>query len=124
MTDLQAERWMDETELQSRARAFASRVRTQVGSHPHKRVLRAVESLETNCHAAYRAKTPADFVTRMSVAKKKAEESLEWLDILGESPLVARDVLAELVTEGKTLVAMMTDAIGAAEEGRGKAVVL
>ena len=76
------------------------------------------------CHAAYRAKSPAEFVARMSVAKKKAEESLEWLDILGESPSVARDVLAELVTEGKALVAMMTDAIGAAEEGRGKAVVL
>ncbi len=119
---------MDETELQSRARAFASRVRTQVETpargHPDKRVLRAVESLETNCHAAYRAKTPAAFVARMSVAKKKVEESLEWLDILGESPLVARDVLAELVTEGKALVAMMIDAIGAAEEGGGKAVVL
>ena len=109
---------MDETELQTRARAFASRVRTQVGSHPHKRILRAVEALETNCHAAYRAKSPADFVSSMSVAKKKVEESLEWLDILGESPNVARVVLAEVVTEGKALVAMMTDAIGAAEEHR------
>jgi four helix bundle protein len=114
---------MDETELQTRTRAFASRVRTHVGTlprgHPDKRLLRAVESLEANCHAAYGAKSPADFVARMGVAKEKAEESLEWLGILGEDgKLVLPGHVAELVTEGKTLVAMMIDAIGAAEERR------
>ena len=112
---------MEQNDLQASARTFASRVRTLVRSLPRidKRLLRDVELVESNCHAAYRAKSPTDFVTKMAVAKERVEASLVGLDMLGEDgKLVVPGHAEELIVEGKALVAMMIDAISAAEQRR------
>jgi four helix bundle protein len=79
---------------------------------------RSLTSVQENCRAACQAASPTDFIAKLGLAKKSLSGSLERLDILGESPLVERELLAELVTEGKGLAAMIDASIQAAERQR------
>lgn len=54
-----------------------------------KQFVRAGTSIGANVHEAVRAQSHADFISKMSIALKEAEETEYWLDLLHETGYVA-----------------------------------
>jgi four helix bundle protein len=98
---------MDAEELKRRTRQFSLEVIELVESLPQTRtsnvianqLLRSATSVGANYRAACRARSKADFASKIGVTIEEADESLYWLEILAETGLVQKDRLAPL-TEG------------------------
>ena len=83
---------MESSELLARNRSFAlavirysarlpRRIETQIIA---RQLMRSATSVGANYQAACRAKSRPDFIAKMSIVEEEADESLYWLDLLGE----------------------------------------
>lgn len=105
---------MDEKELKARTKAFALRVIKLVQALPQnmtagvlgKQLLRSATSVAANYRAACRARSQAEFVAKLSIVVEEADESLFWLELLGESGLVDAVRLQDLQKEADELTAI------------------
>ena len=59
-----------------------------------------------NYRAACRARSNADFISKIGVVLEETDESGYWLELLAESGLVTQQRLAELLRETQELVAI------------------
>ena len=57
-----------------------------------KQVLRSGTSIGANVREAIRGQTKPDFIAKMSVAQKEAEETCYWLELLYESGYLSRNI--------------------------------
>ena len=57
-----------------------------------KQVLRSGTSIGANVREAIRGQTKPDFIAKMSVAQKEAEETCYWLELLYESGYQSRTI--------------------------------
>jgi len=106
---------MNREELQARIRKFGVRTIRLVDTLPRsksagvigKQLLRSATSIGANYTAACRGRSRADFVSKRGIALEEADESLYWLEMLVESGIVAKKRVADLVDEGRQLVAIL-----------------
>lgn len=49
-----------------------------------RQLIRASCSVGANYRAVCRAKSPADFINKLSIVEEEADESIFWLELLGE----------------------------------------
>ena len=56
-----------------------------------KQLLRSGTSIGANIREGKRAQSDADFVSKMSIALKEAEETLYWLEILHDTDYITTD---------------------------------
>jgi four helix bundle protein len=82
-----------------------------------KQLLRSAASASANYRAACRARSRAEFVAKLGIVEEELDESLHWLDLIGESKLVRSERLAELVQEGDELLAIVIASIRTARRG-------
>ena len=109
---------MDPVELKARTRQFALRIIHLVESMPRGRttdvlgrqLLRSATSVGANYRAACRARSRADFISKITVAEEEADESLYWLELISESNIIRADRLAGLIKEADELTAILTAA--------------
>ncbi|MGO9271020.1 MAG: four helix bundle protein [Terriglobia bacterium] len=107
---------MTPDELKARTKAFALRVIKLVDAMPRspsgqvigRQLLRAATSVGANYRSACRAQSRADFVAKISIVVEEADESLYWLELIGESGMVKRSRLDRLIKEAGELVAIIT----------------
>jgi len=105
---------MDENELKARTKVFALRVIKLVQALPKnmtaevlgKQLLRSATSVAANYRAACRARSQAEFVAKLSIVLEEADESLFWLELIGEAGLLETNRLAELLKEADELTAI------------------
>ena len=101
---------MSVTGLQQRARLFASRLETLAGALPGDRVgktlLREAAAIAAKCESVHRAKSADALVNSVRALQDQIRTSLQWLDIAGESPLMTRALIVELMAEGRALIAL------------------
>ena len=110
---------MTETELKHRTKAFSLRVIRLVDAMPRSISGRAIasqlmessSSVAANYRSACRARSRADFLSKITVVEEEADESLFWLEMIEESGKVEASRLCELKDEADQLVAIFT-AIG------------
>ena len=103
-------------ELKTRTKSFALRVIKLVAVIPHgrpndiiaKQILRSATSVGANYRSACRAQSRADFAAKMAIVAEEADETLYWLELLGESGLVKAERLKDLIKEADELVAIVT----------------
>jgi four helix bundle protein len=69
---------------------------------------RSGTSVAANCRAACRARSKAEFISRLGVVEEEADESALWLELIIESKLMKRELVEALWTEADELVAIMT----------------
>jgi four helix bundle protein len=106
---------MTETEMKQRTKAFALRViklagtlsKDFVGRRLGDQLLRSGTSVAANYRAACRARSSADFTSKLGVAEEEADESALWLELLAESGLVPAKRLANLAREADELTAII-----------------
>jgi four helix bundle protein len=109
---------MNPEELKARTRQFALRVIRMTESMPRGRtadvlsrqLLRSATSVGANYRAACRARSRADFISKITVAEEEADESLYWLELISDSETIKADRLAGLIKEADELTAILTAA--------------
>ena len=115
-------------DLRLRTKAYALRVIALVESLPRnpavavigRQLLRSGTSVGANYRAARRAKSPADFIAKMSIVEEEADESGYWLELLAESHLVPPEQLHDLMVESNELVAITVASINTARLRKAK----
>ena len=69
-------------------------------------LLRSGTSVAANYRAACRARSRADFVSKMGVVVEEADESVFWLEMLADTNVLPTSRLAALVREANELLAI------------------
>ena len=106
---------MSEADLKNRTKAFALRVVKLYGALPQsaearvlgKQLLRSGTSVGAHYREAHRAKSTADFVSKIEGALQELEESSYWLELLEESGIFAAERLLPLRTEAEELIKIL-----------------
>lgn len=73
-----------------------------------KQLLRSGTSVAANYRSACRAKSKADFVSKVGTAIEEADETIYWLEMISAVGLVPQKKLAKLTQEANELVAILT----------------
>src|SRR5580698_8753828 len=107
----------DEKEMRARTKMFARRIIRLYCALPKsdaaaqilgKQALRAGTSVGANYREAYRARSRAEFVSKLGDCLKELEESAYWLELLVESACVSAPKMAALQNETGELLAIFT----------------
>src|SRR5437773_6726412 len=107
---------MKTAELQERTKSFALRVLNLIERLPNTiggRVLanqlaRSATSVGANYRAACRARSRAEFASKLGTVAEEADESLYWLELIRDGNFVPEKKLAFLVSEADELTAIFT----------------
>jgi len=103
-------------QLRDRTKAFALRVVRLYRSLPTttdaqvmgKQLLRSGTSVAANYRAACRARSRAEFASRLAIVVEEADESMLWLELLSESGVLSAGKLSALHEEARQLTALFT----------------
>jgi four helix bundle protein len=108
---------MKPKDLKQRTKEFALRIIKLVESLPRitdvigKQLLRSGTSVGANYRSACRAKSTADFISKMGTVEEEADESIYWMELLIESGLISKDEVDELLDEADQIVAITVSSI-------------
>jgi four helix bundle protein len=113
---------MTPDELKARTKAFGLRVirlaealpRGRTGDIIGRQLVRCGTSVGANYRAACRARSQADFIAKMHIVEEEADESLYWLDILGDAGLMKAKAIGDLRREAEELLAITIASINTA----------
>jgi len=105
-----------ERDLRERTKTFALQIIKLFVSLPKraeaqvlgKQVLRSGTSVGANYREAWRARSRAEFVSKIGDCLKELDESAYWLELLVESQIIASTHLADLQDECNQLLAIFT----------------
>ncbi|MDD5138794.1 MAG: four helix bundle protein [Verrucomicrobiales bacterium] len=107
----------DEKDLRVRTKMFARRIIRLYGALPKsnaavqilgKQALRAGTSVGANYREAHRARSKAEFISKIGDCLKEADETLYWMELLLEENFVATGKLQPLMRENDELLAILT----------------
>jgi four helix bundle protein len=107
---------MKSAELQQRTKGFALRVLKLIEQLPNtiggrvlaNQVARSATSIGANYRAACRARSRAEFASKLGTVAEEADESLYWLELIRDGNFVPEKKLASLVSEADELTAIFT----------------
>ena len=89
-------------------RLVASLPRTREADIIGRQLLKAGTSVGANYREANRARSKAEFRSKIGIVEQESDESLYWLELLKESKITKGDLLEELLVEANELVAIFT----------------
>src|SRR3989442_10972975 len=106
---------MTESEMKQRTKAFALRViklannvsNDFVGRRLGDQLVRSGTSVAANYRAACRARSKADFISKLGIVEEEADESALWMELLIEGGLVPGRRLEKLLDEANQLTAIL-----------------
>jgi four helix bundle protein len=113
------------TELKQRTKRFAIRIVNLFRSLPHapdaqtlgKQLLRSGTSVAANNRAVCRARSQAEFIARMGIVVEEADETVFWLEVMGETGIVRSDRTQNLLDEANELVAILGASLRTSKRG-------
>src|SRR2546423_10432852 len=116
----------DERDLQVRTKTFALRVVRLYCSLPKtteaqvlgKQVLRSGTSVGAHYREAMRARSVAEFISKVEGGLQELEETAYWLELLIESGIVPEGRLGDLLREANELMAMFVASAKTAKGNR------
>jgi four helix bundle protein len=105
-------------ELKHRTKQFALRIIRMSQALPQNReanvissqILRSATSVAANYRAVGRARSKAEFVSKLGVVIEEADETIFWLELLAEAGIVKPQRLKELLDEANQLLAIFSAA--------------
>jgi four helix bundle protein len=117
---------MEKRELKERTKSFALKVIKAVEMLPKgktadilgNQLLRAGTSVGANYRAACRAKSTADFISKMGIVEEEADETIYWMELLIEAGFVHKDDLIPLLDEANQILAITVSSIKTARKGK------
>ena len=117
---------MTEKELKIRTRKFAVEILNFVDKLPNRRsaniignqLRRCASSVASNYRAACRARSHAEFVSKIGIVEEEADESTFWLDVLPDTNNATLELVAPLLNEARELTAIFTAASKTAKQNK------
>lgn len=91
-------------------KVFQSLPKTDEAKIIGKQLLRSASSVGANYRAVCRARSQAEFYSKLSITIEEADESLFWLEILVQSQIVAENKLADLMEEAEQIIKVLSKA--------------
>jgi four helix bundle protein len=106
---------MTPIELKNRTKRFAIEViklceelpKTMAGRAIGNQIIRSSTSVAANYRAACRARSKAEFASRIGVVEEEADETGFWLELIGETSLMSTSRLRPLLQEADELTRIM-----------------
>ena len=80
-----------------------------------KQILRSGTSIGANTRERKNAQSKADFVNKLTIALKEADETQYWLELLYESQIIEQNIFDSLNKELKEIIAIITSSIKTAK---------
>jgi four helix bundle protein len=113
-------------DLKFRTKAFALRIIKLVESLPKTQtsrviggqLLRSGTSVTANYRAACRARSNAEFISKLGIVEEESDESVFWIEMLVESKQVKFELVEDLIDEGNQLTAIWVTSINTALGGK------
>ena len=110
---------MDKEEMKKRTKVFALRViklasalpDTGVGRVIKNQLLRCGTSVGANYRAAQRAKSVADFISKMGTVEEEADETMYWMELIIESGLMPESQITDLYKEADEILSIVISSI-------------
>jgi four helix bundle protein len=81
-----------------------------------RQLLRSGTSVGANYRAACRAKSSADFISKLGLVEEEADESGFWLEMLVDAEKLAPKIAAPLIQEASELTAIAVSSINTARK--------
>ena len=99
-------------DLKQRTKMFALRVIKVYQSLPKtteariigKQLLRSATSTAANYRAACRARSNAEYYSKISIVIEEADETMFWLELLWESNIIKQELLQNLYDENEEIL--------------------
>jgi len=76
-----------------------------------KQILRSGTSIGANVRESKNAQSRADFVSKLNIALKEADETEYWLEVMLKSDLVKENQIEKLVANLKEIIAILVSSI-------------
>ena len=107
---------MNSNDLKKRTKQFALDILNLTDSIPYgrkadaicKQLIRSATSVGANYRAACRARSKADFISKITIVEEESDESSYWLELLLESAILSIDQISRLLKEADELTAIFT----------------
>jgi four helix bundle protein len=123
---------MIKEELKDRTKKFALMIIKLVDDLPNSKagntvgnqIIRAGTSVGANYRAACRARSNADFISKITIVEEECDESLFWLELILESKLLKKERLTDLIKEADELTAIFTASGKTARQTKSNSSIL
>jgi len=110
-------------ELKRRTKEFALRVIKLVEALPDTHVERVIKgqlvrsgtSVGANYRSAKRAKSTADFISKMGTVEEECDESMYWMELIMDAGLMSQARISALYNEADEILAMVVASINTAK---------
>jgi len=119
---------MTKEELKNRTKQFALMVirlvnelpNTKAGNSIGNQLIRSGTSVVANYRASCRARSSADFISKITVVEEESDESLFWLELISESNILRKELLQDILREANELTAIFTASGKTARQNNAK----
>ena len=110
---------MTKSDLKKRTKTFALRIIKLVGALPNntvghvigKQLIRCGTSVGANYRSACRARSHADFISKLGIVLEEADESEFWLELIIEGKVMKENLVESLLKESGELVAIFSTSL-------------
>ena len=117
---------MDEAQMKKRTKEFAKEIIKLCRKLPDNRegrrignqIFRSGTSIAANYRAACRARSKADFISKLSIVEEEADETLFWLELIDEMKILDNSLLDPLMKENDEIVAIIVASIKTSRKNR------
>ena len=107
---------MTKEELKTRTKHFALMIirlvedlpGTKAGHTIGNQIIRSGTSIAANYRAACRARSNADFISKITIVEEECDETLFWLELIVEADLLNEEKLHVIIKEADELTAIFT----------------
>ena len=114
---------MDKEEMKKRTKQFGLRAirlcealpDTPVARVIRNQFLRCGTSVGANYRAACRAKSKADFISKMGTVEEETDESMYWMELIIETGLMKDELISDLYQEADDLLSIVISSIKTAK---------
>ena len=115
-------------QLQDRTKKFAIRIIKAFSRVPKdeasriigRQFLRSGTSLAANYRAACRARSAADFISKISIVAEETDETLFWFELMVEADLVELRLVESLMSESAELLKIFSASLATAKRRSGR----
>lgn len=76
-----------------------------------KQLFRSATSIGANVRESHNAQSKANFINKLSIALKEADETAYWLELLIESEIIDKQQFEKLYKDLKEIIAILTASI-------------
>jgi four helix bundle protein len=107
---------MNKEELKDRTKKFARLIiklaedlpNTRAGYIVGDQIMRSGTSVAANYRSACRARSDADFISKITIVEEECDETLFWLELIAETGLIKSEKVQDVLNEADELTAIFT----------------